>query len=642
MDAVSGEVDPTKEFLRGDAASYAEFPPCTLVEVLDASAERYPLKTAVTFGQAKPQAAKGAERRFRQQWTFREYRDEVDACAKALIRSGLRPHSAVLVCGANHPCWAFSALAAACCGGVAAGVHPTYGGDAVRHIVAHCAASIAFVDTAVNARRFADLLQRERGDSFLVVQWSETASMPAHPRVVSYASFVSAGAGVSEAELAARRGRVKAGHAALLVYTSGTTGLPKGCMLSHDNVLWASHKAFHVYEGKLGSERCVSYLALSHIAALLVDVIVQLQHGGHCHFAAQRGDLMQSLDDVRPTIFFGVPAVWDKLKQRLQEAGPVQQQAPTLRRRLLAAAEARLAAIAPVRRAVAARRVRAALGLDQCRVLLSGASPMRHDTAAYFLSLGLPVHEVYGMSECAGPLAASSAGHHRIGFAGPPLPGVALRVHGGELVCRGRNVMMGYWKDGLATQAALDADGWLHTGDAGRIHTDGLLRVEGRLDEVIRLANGHSVVPSVLERAMLEQLPFASHVVLVGDGRPHLCALLTLKALNGDEGVPSDALASIARGLARSAAATVTEARVCPQYNRHIAHLLNQADVAGGRVHRHAILPRDFTVAAGELTPTLKLMRKSVCAKYSDVIESLYSAEPPPWETVAPRVDSKL
>eukprot|EP01062_Namystynia_karyoxenos_P064014 TRINITY_DN5686_c1_g1_i11.p1 TRINITY_DN5686_c1_g1~~TRINITY_DN5686_c1_g1_i11.p1 ORF type:complete len:669 (+),score=167.95 TRINITY_DN5686_c1_g1_i11:26-2008(+) len=656
------ETDPGREFLRGDAASFADCPPCTIGEGLAASVRRFGGRIAVSCGRAQPREAKrgarkgpAADRRFAQQWTFADYRLEVEACSKALLAAGIRPHEAVLLCGANHPCWAFAALGTVCIGAVAAGVYPTYGAAAREHIVRDSGARIAFVDTAQLAKRFAALADSGAARLRYIVQWGEAASMPRHPLVLSYQAFIAKGDGVGADELRRHEQRVKAGHAALLTYTSGTTGPPKGCMLSHDNVQWAARAAFRAFDGSEGAECCVSYLSLAHIAALLVDVFVQLLHGGHCHFAPAKGDLMQSLDDVRPTLFFGVPPVWERIAARVRAAAEAERRGGWRGRvesLALAVGEAAVEAeehgrrrpmLLPVARLVALRHIRAALGLERCRTLLSAAAPMRRETLRYFASLDLPIMEVYGMSECAGPHAACLPNRHRIGAVGVPLPGQQLRVSSsGELLVRGRNVMMGYWRNHELTQGAIDGDGWLRTGDLGRVDHAGMLWIDGRCEEVIELSGGRTVLPGAVEDRLLAHLRCASQAMVVGHGKPHLCVLLTLKTVGDDDGVATGQLAPGAAGFGGSAASTVDAARRCAQYNREIAACIARAnalaDHASERVRRHAILPRDFSVATGELTPTLKLMRRYTAGKHAELIQTLYEGSAPAAAAVAPKL----
>jgi long-subunit acyl-CoA synthetase (AMP-forming) len=331
---------------------------------------------------------------------------------------------------------------------------------------------------------------------------------------------------------------------------------------------------------------------------------------------------------ARPHHFLGVPRVWEKIQARMEE---VAAGSPALRRRI-----ARWARGVGLRGGYAAQRgeplprtygladrlvfskVRQRLGLDRARTLVTGAAPISTRTLEFFLSLGMPICDVYGMSECTAITTVATPGHYKIGKSGYVIPGADVRIaDDGEICIRGPHVFAGYHDDPAATAAALDADGWLHTGDIGELDADGFLRITDRKKELIITAGGENIAPAYVE-GQLKSIGVVSQAVVVGDRRRHLAALLTLDEAK----IPRVAEA------AGSAARTAVEAAACARF---AAHLQREIDLVNSRlarvqtVKRFAVLPRELSIDGGELTPTMKLKRAVIARKYAALIEQLYA-----------------
>jgi long-subunit acyl-CoA synthetase (AMP-forming) len=263
-------------------------------------------------------------------------------------------------------------------------------------------------------------------------------------------------------------------------------------------------------------------------------------------------------------------------------------------------------------------KVRARLGLDRCRFALTGAAPISKDTLEFFLSLGLPIYELYGMSECTGPATLSFPDAYRTGWVGKPVEGTELRIAAdGEILVRGHHVFLGYLKDEHATRETIDEDGWLHTGDVGEIDADGYVRITDRKKELLITAGGENVAPQLVE-GLLKSIPVVAQAVVVGDRQKYLAALLTLDP----ERVVAEAQA------AGSAARDVASAASCATFRAHLEKQIEKVNERLARVQtvkRFAILPAELTVDGGELTPTLKLKRKVIAKKYAEVIASMYA-----------------
>ncbi|HSQ66975.1 MAG TPA: AMP-binding protein [Polyangiaceae bacterium] len=558
--------------------------------------------------------------------TWKEYLARVRAMAKALIAAGVQPREGVAILGFNAPEWLFADVGAIFAGGVPAGIYTTSSPEQVAYITHHCEARVAFADSADQAKKFveakASMPKLER-----VVQWAgETL---ADPMVVSYKEFVEAGASVDDRALEGRIAAQKANDACTLIYTSGTTGHPKGVLLSHQNLTWTAGPAAERF-GLGPEDRGVSYLPLSHIAEQMLSIHVPMARGYAITFAESLEKMPEALVETRPTYFLGVPRVWEKMQAKMQAAAA---SASPLRRRV-----ARWARGVGLRGGYAEQRgeprprfygladrlvfskVKERIGLDACRFALTAAAPISKDTLEFFLSLGITLYEIYGMSECTGPATLSGPGECRTGSVGLVLRGTELRIaEDGEILMRGPHVFLGYFKDEAATKEAIDAEGWLHSGDVGELDEDGFLRITDRKKELLITAGGENVAPQLVE-GLLKSIPIVAQAVVVGDRQKYLAALLTLDA---------ERLVAEAQAIG-SPAREPGEAAKCAVFR---AHIEKQIQVLNGRlarvqtVKRFTILPAELTVDGGELTPTMKLRRKVITAKYAREIEKMYPSD---------------
>ncbi|MBW2534120.1 MAG: AMP-binding protein, partial [Deltaproteobacteria bacterium] len=373
----------------------------------------------------------------------------------------------------------------------------------------------------------------------------------------------------------------------------------------------------------------VSYLPLSHIAEQMLTVHMPMAIGGTVYFERVLDNLGETLREARPAIFLGVPRVWEKIQAKIMAVGAKNR---GLKKRI--SAWARGVGLAgglaeqrgrsrPLLYGLADRlvysKVRATLGLDRCKVALSSTAPISRDTLEFFLSLGIRICEIYGMSECTGPASISKPERYRTGKAGYAIPGTELRIaDDGEIYIRGPHVFRGYLNDEHATAETLDADGWLQSGDIGTLDAEGFLQVTDRKKELIITAGGKNIAPAVVESA-LKTVPVIAQAVVIGDRRRFLSALLTLDP----ERVQAEARAAGISGVTdlRSAAESAA-------FKAHITQLVAQACAALSRaetVRKVTILPHELTEQGGELTPTLKVKRRVVHDKYAEQIEAMYA-----------------
>jgi len=461
------------------------------------------------------------------------------------------------------------------------------------------------------------------------------------------------GLDVTNAELEERLKLQAPNKCCTLIYTSGTTGNPKGAMLSHDNITWTAKMVLTQADIKFGEEVMVSYLPLSHVAAQLLDLYIPLSAGGAVYFAqpdALKGSIIHTLKDVRPTAFLGVPRVWEKFQEKLKELG----KSVTGMKKMLAdwgkdvGLRTNLAKMKgqsgpfgySLAKALVFNRVREGLGLDRCRFCLTGAAPIMKETLDYFMSLDIPLMEVYGMSESTGPHTINLPTQFRIGSVGKDFNGATTKLAdkdgegNGEICMSGRHVFMGYLGMEEKTVEAVDDEGWLHSGDIGKQDKDGYLFITGRIKELIITAGGENVPPVLIEDMVKEELPCISNCMLIGDKRKFLSMLLAFKTeVDPDTSQPLDDLSFPSLEWCKEKGSKVKsvsdildlkDEAVLKGIQAGIDRVNKRATSRAQNIQKWCIIPRDFSIPGGELGPTMKLKRPVVTNMYTSTIESFY------------------
>ncbi|KAF0695231.1 Aste57867_13943 [Aphanomyces stellatus] len=593
-----------------------------------------------------------------QSYTWTEYYNESVRFAKALLHLGFRQFDTVGLSGFNAAPWFFAYVGGLLAGGVAAGIYTTNGAEACFHVCDHAATSVVVVDGLGQLAKFLSIAPRLQALRAIVVynvaadDLLNAATSDTPVPVYTFDVFLALGNDTSTATLDARMAAVRPGHCMSLIYTSGTTGQPKGVMVSHDAFCYTAAAMGATLPHLRDDDRAVSFLPLSHIAGQIIDFGIHVHFGWRVYLAqpdALQGSLVATLKAARPTFFLAVPRVFEKMMERMLAVGRA---ASTLKRTVGAWAKAIGTArvfdsqfghdnttpwFHSVADALVFQPVQAALGLDAAKVIYSGAAPLAPDVLAYFAAFDMPILEALGLSEASGAGFAATPATFKRGTLGRVLPGMDTRVDAetSELLLRGRAVMMGYLNDEALTAAALDADGWLHTGDCASIDADGFATITGRRKELLITAGGENVPPLVLEHAIKEELPLLSHVMVVGDRRKFLSAVVALPTVDDDIGQPSDTLtAATQTALADTLGCHVTttaDAAACDAFRAHVAQGLaranDRATSRAQRVHKFIVAASDFGVSGGELTATMKLRRHVVLQKYADAIDALYATE---------------
>lgn len=552
-----------------------------------------------------------------------EYRQQVRHVARALISLGARPGAGVCIIGYNCPEWFFADVGSIYAGAVPAGIYTTSSPEQCEYIANHCEASVVFVEDQEQLAKFIAVRGKLPNLKALVLMRGESNT----PGVYSWVKFLELGLSTSESELDKRIAAQSPDSMATLIYTSGTTGTPKGVMLTHDNLTWTSNQAIGLIGGNAHDE-VISYLPLSHIAEQVASLHGPMAFGACVWFVESMEKLGDTLREVRPHYFLAVPRVWEKIQEKIMAAGAKN---PPLKKKI--AAWARRQGLAggyaeqqheskpfmyAIANALVFKKVRKQLGLDRARISVSSAAPISRDTLEFFLSLGVPICEVYGMSECTGPATASLPNRYHTGKAGFVLPGAELKIaEDGEICMRGRHVFKGYYKDPVATAETVDKDGWLHSGDIGTIDAEGFLQITDRKKDLIITAGGENVAPALVE-GYLKGIPVVSQAVVIGDRQRYLSVLLTLNA----ERIKQDA---------ESCGSTACDPETAARDEKFLGFLQRQIDAVNSRlarvqaVKKFKVLTTEFTIDGGELTPTMKVKRKVVTEKYKNEIDKLYS-----------------
>ena len=555
--------------------------------------------------------------------TYREYAHLVRRAARALVALGFQAGETACILGFNRAEWVIFDVATMTVGGAPAGIYTTCSKEEVQYIVDHSGAPIVLVENAMQWEKVK--AERHRMPRLRHVVTMLGAPAIDDPMVLSWEDFLAKGDLVKDAEIDQRLAAVEPGNLATLIYTSGTTGPPKGVMLSHRNLSWTADTAAKMVGGGPW-DRSISYLPLSHIAEQVFTIHGPLTMGGSVYFAESIDKLMENIKDVRPTIFFGVPRIWEKMHSgiaaKLGEAKGVKKEIAAWARGVGAAVtelrhrgeepQGALALQHRLARKLVFGKLRDALGLGSARVCVSGAAPIAKEVIEFFGSLDIPIHEVYGQSEDTGPTSFNLPGKTRLGTVGPIIPGVEVKIaEDGEILVKGPNVFLGYFKEPQATAETL-IDGWLYSGDLGAIDRDGFLQITGRKKEIIITAGGKNIAPKNIEAA-LKNHPLVSEAVVIGDRRKYLTALVTLD--------PDAARKFLDE---RGPAGLAHEAKEIRDEIQRTVDEINATLARGETVKKFHILSRPFTIEHGELTPTLKVKRKIVYEHFADTIESMY------------------
>ena len=593
------------------------------------------------------------------QWSYGQYLKEVRSVAKAFIKLGLKPRNSVGIIGFNSPEWYIADLAAVFANGIATGIYPTNSKDACKYIIKDCDANIVVVEDETQLTKFLSI-KEECPELKAIVQYTGT---PGHEGVLSWADLLKMGESESDEELDQRLKQISINQCCHLVYTSGTTGPPKGVMLSHDNLTYTAKMLCDTFEMKDHEERIVSYLPLSHVAANITDVFVMITCSSTVYFAdnnALKGTLTNTLKEALPTLFLAVPRVWEKIHEKMMEIGRankgLKKTIGTWAKKTGLKYNQQILEHRPpsgslqykIADKVVFQKVKAGLGLNKCLRFYSAAAPLSKDILEYFMSLDIRILEIYGMSECSGPQLSNTNSEQKLGTIGKTLDGFHTKIKpcenedeqkGGEICMRGRNIMMGYLGNEAKTKEVFvgpddgEDEGYLRSGDVGSMDENGYVTITGRIKEILITAGGENVAPVLIEDAIKKHLPVVSNVMVIGDQRKFLSCLLTAKVdVDPDTLEPGNTLAPNALGWCEeigSKAKTIQDLQADELVKAAIQDGIDKANEEAisnaQKVRKWVLLQRDFSIPGGELGPTLKVKRHVVAKKNEAKINGIYA-----------------
>ncbi len=560
--------------------------------------------------------------------TWTETWDLTRRVAAALIDLGVEPGDPVAIMAANRTAHTLADYGAMTAAAVPMSIYNTLAQDQVSFIAGESRPVVVVLEDHDRYQRWERAL--EEVDSIRHLVMLSDADRVDDPRVMTWPDLLARGDDTGPVD--ERMERITPDLPATFLYTSGTTGNPKGVVLTHHNVMYEAVSTLDA-GGLHGPQRTISYLPLAHIAERILATYAPPFLGSHVHAIPDPAGLLGALGEVHPTAFFGVPRVWEKIKTGIS-AKLAEDPDPANQKLVTDAMAAGLAwtqaheygnamtpeveeAFAKADEAILAF-LRLLLGLDQVQWAASAAAPMPLEVAKFMGGLGVRVYDVYGMTETTGAFTSNGPDAFKLGTVGRPNPGVEVRLaEDGEILCRGPVNTPGYYKQEAATRNLVDEDGWIRTGDIGTVDEDGFYSVVDRKKELIITSAGKNIAPSNIEN-YLKESPIVGHAMALGDGQSYVVAILTLDGeiaplVAAKLGVEFTDLADLSakpeiRAMAQAAVDKANERLSRPE-----------------QVKAWELLPDEWTAESEELTPTLKLKRRVVKTKYADVVDKLYT-----------------
>ena len=556
--------------------------------------------------------------------------EQTQQVAAALIDLGVQKGDPVAIMAVNRTAHTLADYGTMTAAAVPMSIYNTLAQDQVAFIAGESRPVVVILEDHDRYQRWERALAEV--DSIRHVVMLADADRVDDPRVMTWTDFLARGTDTSGVE--ARTEQITPDLPATFLYTSGTTGNPKGVVLTHHNVMYEAVSTLDA-AGLHDQQRTISYLPLAHIAERVLATYGPPFLGNHVHAIPDPAGLLGALGEVHPTAFFGVPRVWEKIKTGIS-AKLAEDPNPDNHKLVTDAMAAGLAwtraheygnEMTPeveeaYRKADEAILgfLRLLLGLDQVQWAASAAAPMPLEVAKFMGGLGLQVFDVYGMTETTGAFTSNGPGAFKLGTVGRPNPGIEVRLaEDGEILCRGPVNTPGYYKQESATRNLIDEDGWIHTGDIGTVDDDGFYSIIDRKKELIITSAGKNIAPSNIEN-YLKESPIVGHAMALGDDRSYVVAIMTLDGeiaplVAAKMGIEFTDLADLSskpeiRAMAQAAVDRANERLSRPE-----------------QVKAWELLPHEWTAESEELTPTLKLKRRVVKTKYADVVEGLYGPQ---------------
>ena len=559
------------------------------------------------------------------------YRQAVEELSMALRGLGIEPGDRVAILSENRPEWAYADLATLCAAAADVPVYPTLTAEQLLYILKDSGTKVLFVSNEEQARK-ALSVRAEAPDLRHVILMDATPL----PDTLAFADVLARGReSLARDPKAVRERAASVGphDLATIIYTSGTTGEPKGVMLSHDNIVSNVNASDEVIPDLSGPDSVLSFLPLCHIFERMAGHCLMLKYGVSISYAESIDKVPANLMEVKPTVMLAVPRLFDKIYARVHEGVAA---APPLRRKIFGwamgvgrrALSYRLSRTSPggllgLKLGLADKlvfsKIRARTG-GRLRIVVSGGAPLSPEIGTFFAAIGLPIQEGYGLTETSPVIAANRPKAIRVGTVGRPLPGVEVRIaDDGEILTRGRHVMKGYFGKPEATADAIDKDGWFHTGDIGVLSADGYLSITDRKKDIIVTSGGKNLAPQPIENH-IKTHPMVAEIVVIGDKRHFPTALVVPRFESLEKWAQENGLPTGNREELVASPKVVAEyERVIKEMTPHLAPF--------EKIKKIALLSREFSLEAGELTPKLNVKRRVIEQRYKEIIDRLYQGE---------------
>lgn len=557
-----------------------------------------------------------------QSYSWSDWYDRAQAIGMGLVELGLTRGTPVSILSEDNKEWLYCDLAIAAAGGIPSGVYTTDSASQLEYLINDSGSAFLFVENDEQLDKYLEVQDRVPTIIKVIVFDPKGLRDFSHPKVMFLSDLYQIGESAPDA---ANRFRVaidasQAEDTRMLIYTSGTTGPPKGAMISHKNMLFQMWAGQQVLEVRTTDEQ-LCFLPLCHVLERIVSVEYPICIGSTVNFAESPDTVFDNLREVSPHIFTAVPRLWEKIYSRVlilrSEATPFGRWAFD---RAMASGAAALQGkgglLHPLWDFLVLRNIRQMIGMDRNRRSTTGAAPISPDLIRWYGALGVTLLEGYGMTETAGVASVNVVGDNRIGTVGCALPGTELRIaDSGEICLRGPNVFKGYWKKPEKTAEDI-RDGWLHTGDVGRIGNDGAMTITGRVKDIIITAGGKNITPAEIE-SRLKFSPYISDAVVIGDRRKYLTVLIMIDQENvekfaQDHQVPFSDFASLTR--AQEVVDLIND--VMREVNKDFAQV--------EQIKYFRLIDILLTAEDDELTPTMKLKRGFVEKKHAALIDQMY------------------
>ena len=559
--------------------------------------------------------------------TWNDFYQCVMEISKSLLACNIGINEKISIYSYNRREWYSCYAAAQYINSVAVGIYHTCSSSEVDWIVGNSDSKIVFVGNNPNDNGETDKMPNHRLlrildklDKIEYVVLMEGVEKLEHKKIITWEEFISKGSTINNSNVKERNESINLESTSSLIYTSGTTGNPKGVELTYDNWQFEVSRTEYFLEINQG-DRYVSWLPLAHVFGQLVDNHVWIKNALHMYVVDSPLAIVDYAKEVKPHIFIGVPRIYEKIYSNLKSA---------IESKTILKVGLKL----PILSGLLKKKLKDAVGFSNIRYAATGAAPINPDILKLFHFLDIPLFEGYGMTENTAVATVNHHSNNKIGTVGIPLHETEIKIsEEGEILLRGQYVMKGYYKNDEATNESI-IDGWLHTGDVGEIDSDGFLSITGRKKEIYISSGGKNIAPLVIEEKM-KSIPILSQCFLVGDTRKYCSALFTLDVgaiLRDKVGIetheiPKDPTEQLEQ--LKENGYSLSDFTENDDINSEIQSYvddLNRQFANPEQIKKFSILPRDFTIDHGELTPTLKIRRKQINENWSDVIESMYIA----------------